>query len=231
MKVEEFEAVFRSLETSSVLGGLTYSQLIQQALDDIFADDMFARLELPQPFAQTTAVQQTYTWAQILPTYIDVDGITTIRRIKGLWDPSLSPSGPASTTDYGRAPVGFFEQKDINRRVYDGDVYIDQERKLVKFKNDPLTTTDKWNVDMYLDAPIVGASDQIPLLKGWERRLLIPGVRSWFEELDKGEPGIQAKIFHDQKLKYRSALEREREISNKTEELGITIDTNLVKPL
>ncbi len=230
MRVDTFELAFKALETNSVFGGVTYIELIQQALDDIYSDDMFARLELPAPFVATTATQTTYTFAQLLTSYVDSGGITTIRRIKGLWDPSLSPTGALTVTDYKRSPVGFFEQKDINRRVYDGDVYIDNERKTVKFKNDPLTTTAKWKVDMYLDAPQVVAADQIPLLKGWERKLLLPGVRAWFEELDKGQPGIQAKIFHNQKLKYRSALEREREISNKTEDLGITVDTPLVRP-
>jgi len=229
MRVDKIEAAIKALETNSVFGGLGYVELIQQALDDIYSDDMIARLERPQPYAITTATVQIYTFVELFPAYVD-GGVTTIRRIRGLWDPSLSPQGPGSTTDYGRSPTPFFEQKDINRRVYDGDAYVDNERKTIKFKNDPLSTTTKWKVDMYLDAPQVVPADEIPLLKGWERKLLLPGVRAWFEELDKGEPGIQARVFHKQKELYRSALEREFEVANKQEDLGITVDTAIVIP-
>jgi len=231
MLVSSFIDVFKGVETNSVLGGIGYLEIVQQVLDDIYSDDVFSRLERPSPKATTVAGTLSYTWAEILPAYTDINGVTTIRRIRGLWDPTLSPDGPSTVTDYGRQPTPFFEQKDIHRRVYDGDVYVDQERKTIVFKLDPLATTEKWWVDMYLDAPLVAIADQIPLLKGWEKKLLLTGCRAWFEELDKGSAGPQASIFHEMKKKYRDALQRENRVSNKTTDLGIDVDGPQVRPL
>jgi len=231
MLVGTFIDVFKGLETNSVLGGIGYLEIVQQVIDDVYSDDIFSRLERPPPFVDTTAAQLVYTWEELLASYLDGNSVTTIRRIRGLWDPSLSPDGPSTTTDYGRKPASFFEQKDIHRRVYDGDVYVDQERKLVTFKNDPLTTTDKWKVDLYLLGPQVTEASQVPFLVGWEKKLLLSGCRAWFEELDKGGPGPQAQIFHNMKSLYRDAVQRETRISEKTEDLGIDVDGPMVRPL
>ena len=231
MLISSFIDVFKGVETNSVLGGLGYLEVVQQVLDDIFSDDIFDRLQRPPPQAQTTAGTLVYPWVVIFPTLVDINGVTTIRRLRGLWDPSLSPDGPSTTTDYGRRPTPFFEQKDIHRRVYDGDTYVDQERKTVTFKTDPGTTTNKWSADLYLDAPQVSIADEIPLLKGWEKKLLLTGCRAWFEELDKGMPGPQSQIFYSMKTKYRDALQRESRVSRKTADLGIDVDGPQVRPL
>lgn len=231
MLISSFEAVFKALETNSVLGGLSYLEVIQQALDDVWADDNIARLEQPIPYLTTVDTQTSYTWEEILPSYIDGDGVTTIRRIKGAWDPTVTAQNSDFYSGaYKRDDKAYFNQDDLDNRVYDGDIYIDQERKTIKFESNPGTTTDKWKVDMYLDAPQVSGSDRIPLLKGWERRLLLPGVRAWFEELDNGQPGTQASIFHEQKKKYRDALLREYKKSIKTDALGVQINKDVVIP-
>lgn len=229
MLISKFIDVLKGLENNSIMAGFGYLEIVQQGLDDIYSDDMIARLLLPAPFATTAAATLEYTFEAIFPAFV-ASGVTTIRRVRGLWDPSLSPEGSATVTDFGRSPVAFFDQRDINRRVYDGDAYVDNERKTVTFKSDPGTSTTKRRVDMYLNAPIVTTSSQIPLLLGWERKLLLPACRSWFEELDEGRPGIQAALFEKKKEEYRSALEREFEKPNNTEDLGVDIDF-VVKPL
>lgn len=207
--------------------------LTQQVLDDIFADDSPIRIYQPAPYIETTDGTTSYTFAEILDSspFVDGDGDTLIRRIRGIYDPSLSPTDP-DLTDYNRRYIPTFEQKDIKKRVYDGDIYIDNERKTVTFKSNPGDTTDTWKADLYLMAPRITESSVIPLLTGWEKRLLLPGCRSWYEDLDEGSGlGPQAQLFNEQKKLYRDAIERENKLDNTTTDLGIKIDQNHVQPL
>ena len=118
----------------------------------------------------------------------------------------------------------------MNQRVYDGDVYVNNETKKVSFKSNPGDTTEKWKADLYIKAPIVAENTEIPLLAGWEKKLLNPGCRAWFEELDSGKPGVQAALFDARKVAYRDALERESTVNTTTSDEGYKINATFVQP-
>lgn len=230
MLVSEFIDLFKGLETNNVLGGFSYLQIVQQVIDDIYADDNFSRIYRPEQYITTNNGDFEVPFTSILPAFQDVNFQTTIRRIRGIWEEDLSPAQPG-IVDYGRNAVPNFNQKDIHNRVYDGDIYIDNEQKIVRFKNNPGDTTTKWKADFYLRAPLIETDDEIPLLHGWEKRLLIPGCRAFFEELDLGAPGPNFNIFQQQLSKYRNAVLREDQKPEKTQDLGIIKDPDVVNPL
>jgi hypothetical protein len=224
--VSDFTALFQSLENSSVLGDRSYLEIVQDVIDQIFSHESFARLYRPPPDVTTIDAQLAYTFEELFTSFV-ASSVTTIRKVRGLWKPALSDN---NLTDYGRQGYPYFDQDDINRRVYDYDVYVDNERKTVNFASNPGTTTDTWKADFYLKAPRIALTDEIPLLFGWEKRLLIPGCRAWFEELDKGEPGVQARLFEAVILRYRDALERHQKLDNYTAAEGFKVNIPNVVP-
>lgn len=217
--VEEFIAFLQAVETNNVLGDKAYVEIIQQVLDDIYADNSKARRYKPEPYATTTDGTLTYDWLTIFPSLAIGDAEwTSIRYIKGLYKPGLQAS---DINDYGRTAIPSFDQERYDKRVYDADVVIDNEQQTVKFLVDPDDTTDVWRADVWLKAPelsLLATTTPIPLLDGWDKRLLLPGCRGWFEELDTGEPGPQAALFWKRLLEYRDALERVAEVDSYSNE-------------
>lgn len=205
MTVEGFIGFLQSAETDAVLGGKTYLEIVQQVLDDIYADDSAARMLRPEPYAVTSSGQQTYTWVQLFPTVIDADEDSTIRFIKGLWKPELQVS---DIEDYGRQSIPQFDQDLRDKRIYDADIYVNNEQQKVVFETDPGDSTDTWKADLWERAPTIALTDVVPVLDGWEEKLLLPGCRAWFEHQDLGKPGVNSELFRMRRGEYRDALER-----------------------
>ncbi len=228
MRISKFRDIFQSLETQSHISDFSYLEIIQQIVEEIFADDVTGRLVRPEPNISTTAATTVYSFKTLFPSYLDTNSDSRVRKLRGLWKPALSPTD-TTQNDYGRNRVPFFDQKNFAKRVYDGDVYIDNELRQVTFKTDPGTTTDIWKADFWLKAPTLAETDELPILPGWERRILLRGARAYFEELDEGSAGKQSAMFEVMLRKYRDAVNRDTRLDEKTADLGFDVGGKIVQ--
>lgn len=228
MRVSKFRDIFQSLELQTHIADFDYLDIIQQVVNEIFADDVIGRLVKPAPDISTTAGTLTYPFATLLPSNVETNGDSLVRKVRGIWEPELTPA--STINDYGRGrTVPVFNQDDLNQRVYNGDAHVDNELRQIVFNSDPGTTTDKWKIDFWLKAPTLTEDDELPILPGWERRLLLQGGRAWFEELDDGQAGTQGAIFEQMIEKYRDAVNRDTRLDNRTDDLGFDVGGTFVQ--
>lgn len=203
--------------------GMTPEAVGNAVLREIWEMDVPVRLKNGgkwSPNVPTTAAKLTYTFVEL--------GLTDARKVIGLFKPALS----ALATDYSRTRAGgSFDQRGMSSRVYDGEIFVDNERKTATFKNDPLTTTDVWQADYYVAAPTITLSQEIPLLdEGWAYSMFIPGMLSYFERGQRGQASSHRMEFLSEKQRYFHILQNNTELTQYDAAQGI-VQRKVVRPL
>lgn len=195
----------------SSLQGFTPLEVLQAVLDDLWADEVPERLTVPPPFVTTVAATLVYHFdannalglTPILP------GVSTIRRVRGLFKSALTDT---NLSDYNYRALLPFDQNVLTTRLYDGSIDIDNERRKVTFRADPLSTTTTWKIDAYPKAPEVDEEDDLPVLPGEEMPLLFPGMRAFAEEWKTGSSDAWRPLYENKKSEYRTKLRIDKDI-------------------
>jgi hypothetical protein len=143
-------------------------------------------------------------------------GVSTIRRVRGLFRPSLTNS---NVSDYNYKALLPFDQNALRMRLYDGSIYIDNELRTITFSADPGDTTETWGIDSYPRAPQVDEGDDLPILPGEEMPLLFVGMRAFAEEWKTGASGGWRPQYENKKAEYRGKLRIDKDIPRIDENL------------
>lgn len=195
----------------SNLQGFTELEILQAVIDDLWADEIPERITAPAPNVTTVAATLVYHFdadntqglTPILPA------ISTIRRVRGLFKPSLTNT---NISDYNYKALLPFDQNVLVTRLYDGNIDIDNERRTITFRTDPGATTTTWQIDTYPKAPILDLASDIPVLPGEEMPLLFPGMRAFAEEWKTGASENWRPMFENKKAEYRGKLRIDKDI-------------------
>lgn len=178
---------------------LTTLAIAQAVVDEIWALDVPQRMKNGgrwSPDMATTAATLSYA-------FVDIE--TDIRKVIGIWQPSLSES--TVLQDYNYPQTSDHYQNDIRRRVYSADVWVDNENRTLTFKADPGTTTDEWKIDYFTSAPTLTEDSDIPLIsEAWVTRLFLPGYLSYLERDKAGQKGPNRSEFEGALKEYGNAL-------------------------
>lgn len=205
MTVNELISIFRGSQQYVPLQGLTELALVQYTLDKIYAVDADVRIVQPAPYIATTSGTTSYGWDSL------VSGVSNMRRIRGIFNPSLTST---NVNDYDFVKVSpVFDQNQISTRYYYRGVFINQEQRTLTFLEDPGTTTIQWKVDYYPYAPTVAEETRVPVLAGWELDLVYTGMMAWFEESKAMDSGYWVPLFEGRKKAYYEALKVETQLA------------------
>jgi hypothetical protein len=178
---------------------LTTLAIAQAVLDEVWALDVPQRLKNGgrwSPYLVTTAATLSYA-------YVDI--ASDIRKVLGIWKPGLS--GTTGVQDYNLPQDTDFYQPDIRSRVYEADVFLDNENRVLTFKADPGATTTDWQIDYFTAAPILTEDSDIPLIsESWVPKLFLPGYLSYLERDKAGQKGPNRSEFEGALKEYGDAL-------------------------
>jgi hypothetical protein len=178
---------------------LTTLAIAQAVLDEIWALDVPQRMKNGgrwSPYLVTTAATHSYA-------YVDI--ASDIRKVIGIWKPGLSEVNALQDYNYPQASDHY--QPDIRRRVYDADVFADNENRTLNFRTDPGATTTDWQIDYFVSAPILTEDSDIPLIsESWVPRLFLPGYLSYLERDKAGQKGPNRVEFEGELQNYGNAI-------------------------
>jgi hypothetical protein len=164
-----------------------------------------SRLKTPSPYVTTLSGVLTYHFdaSNTLSLSPILPGLSTIRRIRGLYLPALTNQ---NVSDYGYQNYRPFNQDLPEKRLYEGAVDIDNENRLVVFRADPGATSTKWKLDFYPKAPTLTEDSDIPILPGWEMSLIFVGMRAFAEEWKSGSSETWRPLFEQRITQYTAVL-------------------------
>ena len=206
MKVQEGIEIVKGLVNSKPLGGMTMLQAFQACADEIYSRDSYVRL---REFSYITTIAATLTYS--FETLFGATS-TRIRKLKGVYDPSIATG---ISTDYGRSKFpAEADQRIMRRRVYADEtvVVINNEESKIVFAADPGATTAAWKADYYESAPTLELLSVLPVIRGWEYRLFINGVQSYWEMARLKKPGPVRELFLMDLEEYYDALQRDYDL-------------------
>lgn len=221
MQVSDLITLYRGSEQFTPLSGLTELQLVQYVLDKLWAIEVPERIVRPAPYIVTAAGTTAYSFDAL------VSGVTNIRRIRGLWNPTLTV---ANLNDYGYRQFPDFDQNLLSKRMYYKGIRLDPENRLLTFMSDPGTTTTAWKLDYYEKAPQVTADSTVPVLPGWELDVVYTGMKAWFEEASAGDSDYWVPLFEAKKRLYMDALRKEIDLPG-MDENSYQVSPTHVSPL
>lgn len=216
MLVEQGIQIAKSITGGKALGTVPWLSFAQAVIDEVYAQPSTQYFE-DGGFVVTESGTLLYPFATFFG-----DDEPKIRHLKGLYKPDLT-SLPVTSTDYGRRriPRGTDQRFPLTRTYASHrEVKVDNLLREVRFASDPGDTTDVWKFDYYRAAPALALSSHLPLLAGWERRIFVPGLLSFYELQQNKKPGPFAAQFMEEMNKYRDALELDAGKSQHDSEAG-----------
>lgn len=202
---------------------LTTLAIAQAVLDEIWAMDVPQRMVNGgrwSPYLGTNSLITAYTFISIA---------SDVRKVIGVWRPGLEEA--TAVSDYNYPQNSDFYQPDIRRRVYEADIHIDNERRVLTFKDSPGSTGDVWAVDYFVSAPILTEDDDIPLIsESWVPKLFLPGYLSYLERDKAGQKGPNRSEFEGALKDYENALRHHEDLRFYNTTQGF-IPKSVVQPL